>query len=776
MFGVYPIFLKFSYPAGGGRTLGGIERAAREGNIELVSMLINEIEDIEERVQALQTVFRIGFLTHNAAILRYVFAGIQTPNLRVEAGEFAGLNLLWIAIQTRTTWLLDAILANPMLNPNATLHLGGAVLAPIHLTVGMEYQEGVELLIADERVDLSITIENRGPDDRRFDGMTALQVAEDLEYTEIAGLLRRAQQERDRLLERERAIQRSTLAEMEAAGELAARRVLAIEREHQRHLDNLRRFGCLRTAALEGSLARVMRILANPYIDPRELCAEAYDRVGNAIHMAAEREHKEIVRFLLDDQRIDPNAQDSKGRTPLFLAASVGCQDIVRLLMGDPRVVESLNRQDRTGRTPLQEASISGHTEVVRALLEDERVMFNVQDFEEGRTPLQWAAAKGHVDIVELFLRDGRTQLNVPDEDFGMTSIHLAVLGGNKDVVELLLADQRIDIIRRVQQGMFAGYTALQIAESMGFTEIAELLRVAQQERHPEEPYVTPIPDAVEARYGPLRTAVIREDLERVRQLLGDPEIDHEELGIERYGGEGGVLHIAAKSRREAIVRVLLGDQRIDPNASDTRGNTPLSIAAYNGCQDIVRLLINDPRVDPNKRDRQMSTDSGKTPLQIASIRGHTAVVRTLLESERTVFDVLLDDDGRNPLHCAAKEGHAEIVELFLNDERTQFNLPDLESGMTPIHLAVIGGHTDVVELLLADQRVDIAARVISQYGRFAEKTACEIAESLGHTQMVELFREREHQQQRREITVSPEVILTALDDEDRAEGIDRGL
>ena len=80
------------------------------------------------------------------------------------------------------------------------------------------------------------------------------------------------------------------------------------------------------------------------------------------LHLAARKNLPATVAMLLD-KRAPPNAQDLRGNTALHLAAGKGYREVVRLLLAAPHV--ELNAQNKEGLTPLHIAVESGFIKVV---------------------------------------------------------------------------------------------------------------------------------------------------------------------------------------------------------------------------------------------------------------------------------------------------------------------------------------------------------------------------------------------------------------------------
>lgn len=72
--------------------------------------------------------------------------------------------------------------------------------------------------------------------------------------------------------------------------------------------------------------------------------------------------HTEVIKLLLDDGRVNPNAVSNKGATPFFSAASHGHAKAVTYLLGRPEINIALCLPN--GFSPLCVAAQNGHTEV----------------------------------------------------------------------------------------------------------------------------------------------------------------------------------------------------------------------------------------------------------------------------------------------------------------------------------------------------------------------------------------------------------------------------
>jgi len=153
-----------------------------------------------------------------------------------------------------------------------------------------------------------------------------------------------------------------------------------------------------------------------------------------------------------------------------------------------------------------------------------------------------------------------------------------------------------------------------------------------------------------------------------------------------------GPLHFAAALRNAEVLALLL-DRRLDPNARDRDGNTPLHwLLAYpDADDDLLELLLDAGALLDAQNYR------GETPLFLAAARDLPNRLEFLLDNGADPS--LADIDGATPLHHAAAHGHLAAVELLLRFG-AHLNAADHE-GDTPLHWSVRECRDDVVRALL---------------------------------------------------------------------------
>jgi ankyrin repeat protein len=395
--------------------------------------------------------------------------------------------------------------------------------------------------------------------------------------------------------------------------------------------------------AVRKNMVDIVEILLYKGIDA------SYDN-NNAIKTASLNGSTEVLKILLQDERVDPSDNYNKA---IRNAIGEGHTDVVRLLLQDSRVDPSDN-----GNDAIRASIFNGHVDVVRILLQDKRVDPSV----DNNHNVMMASYEGLADVVELLLQDERVDPSVDNNK----AIRVASGNGRADVVELLLQDKRVDPSDNDNE-------AIRNASSEGHIDVVKLLL--------QDYRVDPSVDNNKA----IRKASENGHVDVVELLLQDERVDPSV-------DNNKAIILASENGRADVVELLLQDERVDPSAKD---NEAIVMASYEGHTEIVRMLFQDSRVDPS--------DNDNLAIREASGEGHTDVVELLLQDKR------VDPSARNnyAIRIASKNGHTEIVKLLLQDDRVDPRDEDNKA----IILASYGGHVDVVEVLLKDKRVDPSVR-----------------------------------------------------------------
>ena len=189
------------------------------------------------------------------------------------------------------------------------------------------------------------------------------------------------------------------------------------------------------------------------------------------------KRHRAIAESLLRRQA-DVDARDLQGRTPLFIAASTGQEDVARLLVAGKADV---NARGEKGRSPLCTAAMAGHKNVVELLLASGADVTAAD--EEGFAPLHAAADHGQPDIVELLLAHGvDANTSVKEKDGSRTALHLAAQGHRGAPDMLGNADFRAVASKLIGGGADVAApahhraTPLHLAALNGQVDVAEVL------------------------------------------------------------------------------------------------------------------------------------------------------------------------------------------------------------------------------------------------------------------------------------------------------------
>ena len=153
----------------------------------------------------------------------------------------------------------------------------------------------------------------------------------------------------------------------------------------------------------------------------------------HALYLALREPSVKVSEVLLDVPKIDVNALNAKGESPLMIAALTGQNAAAEKLV---RLGADLNK---TGWTPLHYAATSGNVRLMALFLE--HYAFVDSESPNGTTPLMMAAMYGTTDAVALLLTEGA--IPTLKNQQGLTAIDFARRAERADAAELIAAAVR---------------------------------------------------------------------------------------------------------------------------------------------------------------------------------------------------------------------------------------------------------------------------------------------------------------------------------------------
>uniref|UniRef100_A0A8D1AVT2 Ankyrin 3 n=1 Tax=Sus scrofa TaxID=9823 RepID=A0A8D1AVT2_PIG len=381
-----------------------------------------------------------------------------------------------------------------------------------------------------------------------------------------------------------------------------------------------------------------------------------------ALHIAARKDDTKAAALLLQNDN-NADVESKSGFTPLHIAAHYGNINVATLLLNRAAAVDFTARNDIT---PLHVASKRGNANMVKLLL-DRGAKIDAKT-RDGLTPLHCGARSGHEQVVEMLLDRAAPILSKTKN--GLSPLHMATQGDHLNCVQLLLQHNvPVDDVTNDY------LTALHVAAHCGHYKVAKVLL---------DKKANPNAKALNG-FTPLHIACKKNRI-KVMELL----LKHG-ASIQAVTESGLTpIHVAAFMGHVNIVSQLM-HHGASPNTTNVRGETALHMAARSGQAEVVRYLVQDgAQVEAKAKDDQ-------TPLHISARLGKADIVQQLLQQGASPNAATTS--GYTPLHLSAREGHEDVA-AFLLDHGASLSITT-KKGFTPLHVAAKYGKLEVANLLL---------------------------------------------------------------------------
>lgn len=164
------------------------------------------------------------------------------------------------------------------------------------------------------------------------------------------------------------------------------------------------------------------------------------------LYLAAIKGNHEVVSYLIDTLKYDPNILNDDGKTPIYKAIESQDHVMIRLFIS---YKADLWHKDNEGFSVLHAAAYHGIPFLVKDLITQRPHMLDAPD-NQGWTPLFWATFSGQMESAMILLIQGANlRLKTTDDQ---TLLHLAAAGGLTILVKDLIA-QKFDLNHKDQNG-----------------------------------------------------------------------------------------------------------------------------------------------------------------------------------------------------------------------------------------------------------------------------------------------------------------------------------
>ncbi|XWS54175.1 hypothetical protein CRYUN_Cryun10bG0067200 [Craigia yunnanensis] len=359
----------------------------------------------------------------------------------------------------------------------------------------------------------------------------------------------------------------------------------------------------LYTAAMEGKILELVEAVekgpADRQYDVPASCIQVSPQKNTMLHIATSYRHHEIINLICKDLPFFIQEKNSKGDTALHIAARIGDQLLVHLIVNaikDHSSEAILGDKNDDGNTALHEALLTNHEKVARILIDKNReVSYSVN--KEGKSLLYLAAAAGYADIVRLIMENPLGNCNEQQRLQNQSPVHAAIHGRNIDVLKIMWEKDQSSFHLRCEEGKNPLHCAASIGYLEGVNFLLEKFQGAAYERDRNG-------------FFPIHIASDKGYIRIVQEFLWHCP-DSREL-LNRQGQN--ILHLAAKRGRIQVVNYILKMHTLQNliNERDENGNTPLLLATINQRPKVVSVLTWDRRVN-----LQLMNKDGLTALDI---------------------------------------------------------------------------------------------------------------------------------------------------------------
>ena len=459
------------------------------------------------------------------------------------------------------------------------------------------------------------------------------------------------------------------------------------------------------------------------------------NKIGmSCISIAVKYKQIGILKILLDNFPCDLNLLDSRGKSPIFLAAENGLLDALKYFrrkLPSGEVFFEQCHMDSIKNNILHAASAHGFVEVVQYCIEE--LNFDITSTNsDGKSGLHLCVEHGHLEILRYLLDNTESDITLMDGT-GKTPMELATdsgifqifkclaqksIDGNPKVTKtskkeifsmrgyekclLACAFGLLDTVRYLVEEMLCdtnctnkqGMSCLHLAAKHGQSEIVQyLIEGASADLAAVDVY-SKSPAFIAAETGHL--GILKYIVGNNKGCASFKTLKHTLLGTVEYAPGCTLLHAASHGGHIKILEYLIQSCGCDHSCTDDVGIYPLYVACLMEQYEIADFLLDKFRCDPNRR-----IVNGRTCLHAACSRGSYIIFIKLVNRHGCDHDSA-DKGGTTPLYISCELGCIAMAKILIEEKECDVT-HKRNDGRSYLHAASSSGNLELVQLLVDD-------------------------------------------------------------------------
>ena len=422
----------------------------------------------------------------------------------------------------------------------------------------------------------------------------------------------------------------------------------------------------LHHAAKEGSIEIMKKLLDIEKIDVDSLNENKF----TPLHLAASSGHYEIIKLLMKKKAKTLICNNKRKVIPLHLAAEKG-KDICckTLIENSDNPSQQRNKQNNSGNTALIEAAKYGNKNCCQYLVDNKNI--NTKN-NMGDTALHCSAQKGYLFTVQYLLNSCNADYKIRNNKGNTAAFDAASRPNKNTLVEIIEKDEKFHLFESDTNKK--GQNILHIANK-SFECLSYII-----DKNPKL-----LNEQDKENNTPLHLAIKNYCVDCIELLL--------ETGVDLTivnKSKKSALHLAVDKDMSSICRAILSKDRSIIDYSDDANQTALHIAAMKGSINCCRMILRkNPRLDVTDRE-------GRNALHFVASTGNVHACKYLIQAG---IKFTHDEMGNTPLHIAAYNGHLECCKLLLKSNKANAKLN--KDNKLPLDLAFRCHKDDAFNLLL---------------------------------------------------------------------------